>query len=147
PITWLRRARSTARILPLSPYEIDLSHVADVDDAAFAALRDSIQSKDVRFDLNEAMPAPGQDAVMDALAADLNKLEYLSSNLHVTTRVSLTAHSDATGKGTFNLSLSLGRAETIRALLRKRGVQPDLLAVRGAGPLEPLSDNASEEAR
>jgi outer membrane protein OmpA-like peptidoglycan-associated protein len=43
--------------------------------------------------------------------------------------------------------LSLARAEAVRALLKKRGVDPDLLAVRGAGPLEPLETEASETAR
>jgi outer membrane protein OmpA-like peptidoglycan-associated protein len=65
----------------------------------------------------------------------------------VSTRVTLTGHSDAVGKGTFNLSLSLARAEVVRALLRKRGVNPDLLAVRGAGPLEPLEAETSELTR
>lgn len=46
-----------------------------------------------------------------------------------------------------NLSLSLARAEAVRALLKKRGVDPDLLAVRGAGPLEPLEADSSETAR
>jgi len=32
-------------------------------------------------------------------------------------------------------------------LLKKRGVDPDLLAVRGAGALEPLTAGSSEAAR
>jgi len=76
----------------------------------------------------------------------------MSSSLHVVTRVTLTGHSDDKGQGTSNLSLSVARAEAVRALLKKRGVDPDLLAVRGAGPLEPLEDDtttsaASEAAR
>ena len=71
----------------------------------------------------------------------------MSASLQVTTRVTLTGHSDATGRGTFNLSLSLARAESVRALLKKRGVDPDLLSVRGAGPLEPLEAEASDAAR
>jgi outer membrane protein OmpA-like peptidoglycan-associated protein len=67
--------------------------------------------------------------------------------LRVSTRVTLTGHADALGQGTLNLSLSLARAEVVRALLKKRGVNPDLLAVRGAGALEPLSAEASESAR
>ena len=51
------------------------------------------------------------------------------------------------GGGTSNLSLSLARAEAVRALLKKRGVDPDLLAVRGAGPLEPLEADTSDAAR
>ena len=43
--------------------------------------------------------------------------------------------------------MSLARAEAVRALLRKRGVDPDLLAIRGAGPLEPLNPENSDTAR
>ena len=67
--------------------------------------------------------------------------------MRVTTRVMLTGHSDAVGQNTLNLSLSVARAEAVRALLKGRGVNPDLLAVRGAGPLEPLEAETSDTAR
>ena len=81
-----------------------------------------------------------QDEILDEIAGELNELAALSSSLHVITRVTLTGHSDDQGQGTSNLSLSVARAEAVRALLKKRGVDPDLLQVRGAGPLEPLED-------
>jgi outer membrane protein OmpA-like peptidoglycan-associated protein len=65
----------------------------------------------------------------------------------VTPRVALIGHSDDTGKGTFNLSLSVARANAVVALLKKRGVDPDLLTVRGAGTFEPIETGASEDAR
>jgi OOP family OmpA-OmpF porin len=39
----------------------------------------------------------------------------------------------------------VARAEAVRALLKKRGVDPDLLQVRGAGQLEPLQDEAAAD--
>jgi outer membrane protein OmpA-like peptidoglycan-associated protein len=36
-----------------------------------------------------------------------------------------------------NLALSLARAEAVRTLLKQRGVDPNLLAERSAGTLEP----------
>ena len=41
--------------------------------------------------------------------------------------MTLTGHADAKGQGTSNLSLSVARAEAVRALLKKRGVDPDQL--------------------
>ncbi|TIV92706.1 MAG: hypothetical protein E5V74_26310, partial [Mesorhizobium sp.] len=55
----------------------------------------------------------------------------------VTARFMLTGHSDTTGRETANASISAARAETVRALLNKRGVAPELLLVRGAGTFEP----------
>ncbi len=147
PSTWIQRARTAALMLPAGAPVVDLSQVRDVNSGEIGKLRDAIQSHDIRFDNNDPLPTAGQDAILDQLAEELRELTSLSSTLRVTTRVTVTGHSDATGKGAFNLSLSLARAEAVRALLKKRGVDPDLLAVRGAGPLEPLEQEGSEAAR
>jgi len=67
--------------------------------------------------------------------------------LGVTARVMLTGHSDSKGSEIFNLSISQARAESVRALLNKRGVDPSLLAVRAAGPYEPVQNEDSDAAR
>jgi outer membrane protein OmpA-like peptidoglycan-associated protein len=147
PSTWIQRARASSRTLPVGAPHVDLSQVRDAYDGALGNLRDAIQSKVIRFDYGNPMPAQAQDATLDQLAEELKELAALSSTLRITTRVTLTGHSDATGQGMFNLSLSLARAETVRALLKKRGVDPDLLAVRAAGTLEPRDSGDSEAAR
>ena len=147
PSTWLDRARAAGRMLPAGGPTLDLSGVRNVNEGAIGKLREAIQSHEIHFDFNESLPAPGQDAILDQLAKELNELASLASTMRVTVRVTLTGHSDDAGNGTFNLSLSLARAETVRALLKKRGVDPDLLTVRGAGPLEPLEAASSEAAR
>jgi outer membrane protein OmpA-like peptidoglycan-associated protein len=154
PARWLERARLAARLLPAGSPGLDLAAVDNSDAAATAkllqatnSLRETIQSREIHFDSNEPLPAAGQDAVLDQLARELNELASLSSTMHVPARVTLTGHSDDIGRGTFNLSLSLARAGAVLALLKKRGVDPDLLSVRGAGPLEPLNAGSSEAAR
>src|SRR5262249_21972671 len=146
-IGWLQRARAYVRALPEGAPVVDLAQVQDVSSGTLGKLRDAIQSKEIRFGHNESLPAPSEDALLDELAAELRQLETMSAALHVTTRVTVTGHSDSTGKGTSNLSLSLARAEAVRALLKKRDVDPDLLSVRGAGPLEPLEEEATDAAR
>ena len=86
-------------------------------------------------------------ATLDQVATELGDLASLASTMRVRARVTLTGHSDDAGNGTFNLSLSLARAEAVRALLKKRGVDPDMLTVRGAGQFEPLEEASSEAAR
>jgi len=148
PSSWITRATAAGRTLPAGAPRFDLSRVRNInEEAEIRGLSDAIQSHEIRFDYNESLPAPGQDTILDELASRLRELVVLSKKLHVTTRVTLTGHSDTTGRGTFNLSLSLARAETVRALLKKRGVDPDLLAVRGAGQLEPEEPETYEAAR
>jgi outer membrane protein OmpA-like peptidoglycan-associated protein len=145
--TWIEQARRVSQMLPAGGPELDLSQVVDANEGAIAKLRDAIQSREIRFDTNEPLPSKEQDAVLDELAEELKQLTALSATLRLNTRVTLTGHSDDTGRGTFNLSLSMARAGVIVTLLKKRGVDPNLLIVNGAGPLEPLKPGSTDAAR
>lgn len=138
PSLWLERARMAARMLPSGAPGLDVSRVRDVIDEELVKVRDTIQGSTIRFDNNEPLPAAGQDELLDHLASELNRLASLAAKWHFAIRAMVTGHADALGKGTANLSLSLARAEAVRALLKKRGVDPEMLGVRGAGALEPL---------
>jgi outer membrane protein OmpA-like peptidoglycan-associated protein len=144
---WIARARRAGSLLPTGAPVFDLSAMRDISEGVLGKLRDAIQARSIGFDSGASLPAAGQEKVLDEVANELNELAKLSSTLHAVTRVTLTGHSDSVGQGTSNLSLSVARAEAVRALLKKRGVDPDLLQVRGAGPLEPLADDTSEAAR
>jgi outer membrane protein OmpA-like peptidoglycan-associated protein len=144
---WIARARRAGSLLPAGAPVFDLSAMRDISEGVLGKLRDAIQARSIGFDSGASLPAVGQEKVLDEVANELNELAKLSSTLHAVTRVTLTGHSDSVGQGTSNLSLSVARAEAVRALLKKRGVDPDLLQVRGAGPLEPLADDTSEAAR
>ena len=146
-LAWIHRARAANRMVPAGAPQVDLSQVRDINEGELGKLREAIQSKEIRFDLNNTLPANGQEGVLDQLAAELKELTALSSALRITTRVTLTGHADITGQGLHNVALSLARAETVRTLLKQRGVDPDLLAVRSAGTLEPREQANTEAAR
>jgi outer membrane protein OmpA-like peptidoglycan-associated protein len=145
--TWLQRARTFARMLPAGAPAVDLSQVQDINSGVLGKLRDAIQAKDIRFEYNQPLPMKGQEGVLDQLAAELKELTALSSKERLTTRVTLTGHSDVVGQSLYNLALSLARAEAVRTMLKQRGVDPDLLAVRSAGTLEPRELGDTETAR
>jgi outer membrane protein OmpA-like peptidoglycan-associated protein len=147
PLTWIQRTRAASQMLPAGSPPVDLSRVRDVTSGVLDKLREAIESKEIRFDYNNSVPAQGQEAVLDQLAVDLKELTALSSTMRVTTRVTLIGHTDVTGQGLYNLALSLARAESVRTLLKQRGVDPALLAVRSAGTLEPRELGDSEAAR
>jgi len=134
-------------MLPAGAPALDLSKVRDLYEGAIGTLRDAIEARVVHFDPGESLPTSGQDGMLDAQAKDIQRVAELSSTMGVSTRVTLIGHADSAGQGTSNLSLSLARAEAVRALLKKRGVNPNLLAVRGAGAMEPLQEETSEEAK
>ena len=144
---WIARARNYASLLPPGSPEFGLSSVEEIGKAEYERLRDAIQSRLVHFNHNAATPAPGQEAVIEALAAELRELVNTARELGFAVRVTVTGHADSTGKETSNLSLSLGRAEVMRSMLKTKGVNPDLLSIRGAGPLEPLRTGSTDEDR
>src|SRR5216683_1370889 len=114
---WLSRARTAARMLPAGGPQLDLSQVQNVTEGVFAKLRQTIQAREIRFNTNEPLPAPGQDGVLDQLASDIKELTALASSMHMTARIKLNGHSDDTGPGIHNLSLSIARAGAVLALL------------------------------
>lgn len=146
---WLQKARAFAGALPPGSPPLHLDAVHELVDAALERLREAIEARTLHFDVNEVMPAGAFEATLDAAADEIGQLVVRSAELRVNPRVTVTGHSDSTGKGTTNLSLSVARAEVVRALLIKRGVSPETITVRGAGPLEPLSaeDSADERSR
>ena len=147
PHVWIQKARTLSRTLPPGSPALDLSAVKDAEMTEFERLRDVIQSHLLYFDYNIPKPAPGQEATIETLAAELRELAELARRSSLPVRVTVTGHADSTGKDTPNLALSVGRAEVVRSLLRAKGVDADLLSVRGAGPLEPLQTEVSESDR
>ena len=142
---WMDKARAFLLTLPAGAPKVDLSALQDVQDPEYVRLHDAIQARLIHFENNVARPAPNQEAMLDAVAAEVRELIQVSRTFGFPVKVTIVGHADATGKENSNLALSLGRAEVVRSMLRTRGVDPTFLAVRGAGPLEPLKPGASED--
>ena len=82
---------------------------------------------------------PGSFAVLDDVARQLIEAP--------TVRVEIVGHTDATGGRTRNISLSLSRAEAVRAYLVMQGVPAERLVPRGYGPDQPIANNGTPTGR
>jgi outer membrane protein OmpA-like peptidoglycan-associated protein len=138
PQYWVERARTLVAALPAGSPKVDLSALRDVQDPEFIRLRDAIQGHIIAFDSNADRPARGEDATLDAVADEFHQLMRVTRRLGFSARMMISGHADAIGNETANLSLSAARAEVVRSMLKARGIAPELLTVRSAGPLEPL---------
>ena len=138
PQYWVERARTLVAALPAGSPKVDLSALRDVQDPEFIHLRDAIQGHIIAFDSNADRPARGEDATLDAVADEFHQLMRVTKRLGFSARMMISGHADAVGNETTNLSLSAARAEVVRSMLKARGIAPELLTVRSAGPLEPL---------
>lgn len=144
---WLSRARTAARMMPAGGPQFDFSQVENLAEAVLGNLRRAIEAREIRFNTNDSLPAAGQETVLDELASEISQLTTLAANLRMKARFRLTGHSDDTGPGTYNLSLSIARAGAVLALLKKRGVADDLVTIGGAGQLDPADLSRSDSAR
>ncbi len=138
PQHWVEQARMQVEALPVGSPTVDFSGVTDIQDPEFVRLRDAIQGHIINFDSNDPRPAHGEDAALDAVAEEFRQLMPVAQRLGFSVRAMISGHSDANGNETANLSLSAARAEVVRSMLRARGIAPELLTVRSAGPLEPV---------
>ena len=138
PQYWVERARTLVAALPAGSPKVDLSALRDIQDPEFIRLRNAIQGHIIAFDSNADRPARGEDATLDAVADEFRQLMHVTRRLGFSARMMISGHADAVGNETANLSLSAARAEVVRSMLKARGIAPELLTVRSAGPLEPL---------
>jgi outer membrane protein OmpA-like peptidoglycan-associated protein len=138
PQYWVERARTLVAALPAGSPKVDLSALRDIQDPEFIRLRNAIQGHIIAFDSNADRPARGEDATLDAVADEFRQLMGVTKRLGFSARMMISGHADAVGNETANLSLSAARAEVVRSMLKARGIAPELLTVRSAGPLEPL---------
>jgi outer membrane protein OmpA-like peptidoglycan-associated protein len=77
-------------------------------------------------------------------------LEELAQALH--NRLSdadfiVEGHTDSSGSATYNLGLSLRRAETVSRYLHHKGIAPARLRVEGKGEDVPIADNATPQGQ
>ena len=145
PPDWIEKARLLVRALPAGAPAVDLSGLTDVEDPDYVRLRESIQAVRVYFDSGAPDPSAGQEVALDRIAADTRTIIEVARRLGFSVRLAIVGHADSRGKQTTNLGLSIARAEVVRSLLRKRGIEPYLLSVRGTGTLEPLKEGEAPD--
>lgn len=93
----------------------------------------------VHFDIDEATIRPRSRPVLDRAIAVL--VRYPS--IHV----EISGHTDSSGSYDHNLELSARRADAVKAYMVARGIDAARILTRGAGPDEPLFDNAARRGR
>jgi outer membrane protein OmpA-like peptidoglycan-associated protein len=74
---------------------------------------------------------PGGRAQIRDIAAQLRAMQF--------GRIEVRGYTDRLGSASYNMGLSQGRAETVRALLVEGGIPADLIDARGLGEQDPIT--------
>lgn len=93
----------------------------------------------IEFESGQALIRPSGTQILDEMAAAMAQISGR--------RVEVIGHTDNTGAREANLALSLARAGAVRNYLAGKGIAAATIAVAGAGPDQPVADNASAEGR
>lgn len=112
---------------------------APVPVAPVAAATKVTYAADAFFDFDKAVVKPEGRAKLDDLAGKVKGI-----NLEVVIAV---GHTDSTGKAAYNQSLSVRRAEAVKAYLVSKGIESNRIYTEGKGLTQPVADNATREGR
>jgi len=91
--------------------------------------------------------ATGSDAVPDDVTGLLGRAAAAIAALPPSSRIVVTGHTDNIGGSAANQTLSLRRADAVRAALIAQGAPPEALSAEGVGDRRPLASNNSESGR
>ena len=144
PRAWVQAAGLGVRGLPgISSF--DGARLAVAEDLEWAALRDRIDATVVHAQAGATQPAPGQDALLARLTADVRRLGELARSSGVRARLEIVGHTDLQGSPAANLRLARARADAMRRRLAALQVARVDLVASGAGV--PASAQASGQSR
>ena len=93
----------------------------------------------ILFPFNSDQVLPAGRSNLDELAASLQR--------YPETEVLIVGHTDDVGSDTYNMGLSLRRAESSKNYLVSRGIAPNRIRTSGRGEMEPIASNADESGR
>jgi outer membrane protein OmpA-like peptidoglycan-associated protein len=68
-------------------------------------------------------------------------------NEQTTMRIEISGHTDNSGKSEYNLRLSQGRAESVKAYLIAQGISAGRIETRGYGDTRPIASNDTAEGK
>jgi len=94
---------------------------------------------DVLFDFDKSVLKPEGKSKLDDLAAKVKAI-----NLEVVIAI---GHTDSVGSDAYNQKLSVRRAESVKAYLVSKGVEPNRVYTEGKGEKQPVASNKTKEGR
>ena len=94
---------------------------------------------DVLFDFDKSVVKPEGKAKLDDLSGKMRGI-----NLEVVIAI---GHADSIGSDAYNQKLSVRRAESVKAYLVSKGIEPNRIYTEGKGEKQPVADNKTREGR
>ncbi|MGE3538715.1 MAG: OmpA family protein [Candidatus Tectimicrobiota bacterium] len=121
----------------LTPHRFTPEHVQQLFAQALAAQPPPSVTYTLYFLMNSTDLAPESKVTLEKLFADVTARQAVE--------VQITGHTDRVGSLTSNDRLSLERAQAVREMLVRGGLQTEFMRAVGRGEREPLVDTPDEQ--
>jgi outer membrane protein OmpA-like peptidoglycan-associated protein len=119
--------------------QLGLNPLDPSDDVPIIKVGERIILEGVNFQTGKTTLLPEAKTILDQVASSLTS--------YPTAEVAIHGHTDNVGGAKYNMKLSLGRAEAVKAYLVSKGVTASRIASKGFGFVKPIADNATAEGR
>jgi flagellar motor protein MotB len=139
PLKWIAHFEDRALWVP-GVAAIDTSKLQDADTSA-------LESMVLTFPVGSAEIEPGQESSLFQAASKIRLILSQASNGTEIPGIEIVGHTDTTGAEGTNLLLSDQRADHVRGILLRAGIQPANLRPRGVGTSMPLRSEATDADR
>ena len=145
---WVEASRLRAEAIP-GVRGFQASGQGGTERAEMADLIGKIQETSVAFRANAAQPVPGEEAVLDALAARIVRFAELARGFGFSTRVTATGHSAGIVADADSIRISHERAAAAIRLLSDRGISGVEFQGRAIGVCNPIQEerDAADRAK
>src|SRR5260221_273934 len=115
--------------------QLGLNPLDPKDDVVIVDVGEKIVLEGVNFETGKTTLLPGAKKILDQVASALQA--YPSAE------VAIYGHTDNVGGAKYNMKLSLGRADAVKAYLASMGVSAARISTKGYGYTKPVADNAT----
>jgi outer membrane protein OmpA-like peptidoglycan-associated protein len=95
--------------------------------------------KGIQFDFGKATIRKESNKILDDAVKVLAQYDDL--------RIMVSGHTDNVGEAQKNIELSQARANSVKEYMVGKGIDANRIETRGAGPNEPVADNATDKGR
>jgi len=143
---WIARLADRALLIP-GINAINVSHLQNAHSAQLDPARHVIESMILVFPIGRVELERGQENTIIQSQKQIRDIVAQADRLGEHTSIEIIGHTDSTGVDNANLLLSQQRAEQIRGMLLRAGIQPANLHSRGVGTTQPLRTENTEEGR
>lgn len=131
---------------PFTSYPTAIPVTTSVQEKSLTALElckqninNILQQQTIHFQTGSARLATRSTEIIQQIAEQLTPCQHAT--------IAIKGHTDNVGTLQQNMTLSLRRAESVAIALKKRGFSASKFVISGAGELQPVADNKTQEGR